>query len=156
MGQRDPFGDFLFAALLFDHGFEREGVGIGGIELNGLLDFAQGERVLGGLEEAAGAFEHLADAGLADGLIDLAAEAGDFLIEVAFGFQFGEHFGGEGVVAGFETFGSAFETGLDLGAIETFERLVAEGLLERVGKLAHVEKAVPGLLRHGLVNDLAD
>ena len=80
----------------------------------------------------------------------------DLLVEVALRLQFRQNFEGEIVVALLEALAARSSRGLILALSNSSSGSFRDGLLERVAELPHVEEAVARLLRHCLVDHLAD
>ena len=75
---------------------------------------------------------------------------------MTFGFEFGEHFGSELIIAFLEALVGALQTGFDLGGVEILQRLISQSFHQGFAILADVIEAMPGLLGHGFMNHLAD
>ena len=91
VGDLDPLLDLLLPAFPFDLRLKRKGAGVLGIQIQRLLDLAQGQRVFGGLEESAGALQRLPDPRVARGLVHLPAQQSHLRIQAALSLQFGEN-----------------------------------------------------------------
>jgi hypothetical protein len=115
----------------------------------------KGERILFFFQPRARAVEELANRLLSHRLLDLGFEGADFRIDVALRREFSQELPGKLIIAFVRGFLDTLDAQTDLGGIETLNRLVAERLLKRVGKLTGARKPVGRLLRHRLVNHAA-
>ncbi len=156
VGQAQPVFDLLLAAPVLDGALQRERRSVRGIHRQQLLEFLERQRIFLLFRPCTGAVEQLGDHSLALRIVDATPQRCDCLVDVAFHFQLGQDLVGELVISLLEGLPHAFDARLYAGRIEHLERLVAGRLLERFGELPRTGKPIPGLLRHGLVDDAAD
>jgi hypothetical protein len=127
--QVKPVLDLPFSPLLLDLALHLERVVILGIHAENFLDYLQCGRESSLREPGERTVESLAYGILQFGMIDLDPQHCQFRIDVSFGFEFGQDFRGELMIAVSVRFLRALDSRLDFPAIESLQGLASKCLL---------------------------